>query len=152
GAMSDAVFDEVLRMARRCRRVALAGYGEPLTSPSCLARLRALDAEGIVVHMATNGLALSRSVAEELTALRHLATINVSIDSPDPDVYRAVRGGNVERAMQGLRNLMAVIDDPERVCVSSVAMRATLPSLRAFPGLLAELGVRRYSIQGVVDY
>ncbi len=152
GPIFDAVFEEVLAVARRCRRVIVAGYGEALTNPRCLPMLRALDAEGIDMSIATNGLAVSRSVARALTEIRHLSMINVSIDSPDPDVYRTVRRGNVGRALGGLRNLMAEIDRPERVMVSSVAMRDTLASLVRFPAMLAELGVRRYAVQSVVDY
>ena len=152
GPMRDVVFDEVLRVARRCRSVILAGYGEPLTNPQCLPMLRALDAEGIGVAIATNGIALTSAIAVELVALRHLSLINVSIDSPDPEIYAEVRGGNVSRALQGLRNLMAVIDIPERVVVSAVAMETNLASLVAFPPLLAELGVRRFSLQAVMDY
>jgi radical SAM protein with 4Fe4S-binding SPASM domain len=152
GPMHDLVFDEVLRVARRCRSVILAGYGEPLTNPQCLPMLRRLDAEGIGVAIATNGLALSSAVARELVALQHLSLINVSIDSPDPKTYSDVRGGNVRRALQGLRNLMAVIDDPNRVVVSSVAMESNLASLVAFPALLEELGVKRFGLQAVMDY
>src|SRR5437016_4669763 len=36
GPMTDVVFDELLAIARRCGRVVLAGYGEPLTNPQCL--------------------------------------------------------------------------------------------------------------------
>ena len=149
--MTDVVFDEVLEIARRCRSVILAGYGEPLTNPQCLPLLRAFDAEGINVAIATNGVALTRRVARELAALQCLTFVNVSIDSPDPEVYRAVRGGNVERALRGLRNLMAEMD-PARVVVSAVAMETTLASLVEFPALLAALGVRRFTLQGVVDY
>jgi len=152
GPMVDAVFAEVLAVARRCRRVIVAGYGEALTNPQCLPMLRALDAEGIDMSIATNGIALSPKVARALTEIRHLSMINVSIDSPDPDVYRAVRRGNLHRALTGLRNLMAAIDRPERVMVSSVAMRENLATLVDFPALLAEIGVRRYAVQAVVDY
>jgi radical SAM protein with 4Fe4S-binding SPASM domain len=152
GPMFDAVFDEVLAVARRCRWVIVAGYGEALTNPQCLPMLRALDAEGIDMSIATNGLALSPAVARSLSQIRHLSMINVSIDSPDPDVYRAVRRGNVERALEGLRHLMAEIDRPERVMVSSIAMLETLESLVDFPPLLAEIGVRRFAVQAIVDY
>ena len=152
GPMFDAVFDEVLAVARRCRWVIVAGYGEALTNPQCLPMLRALDAEGIDMSIATNGLALTPAVARSLSEIRHLSMINVSIDSPDPDVYRAVRRGNVHRALDGLRNLMAEIDRPERVMVSSIAMLETLESLVDFPPLLAEIGVRRYAVQAIVDY
>ena len=152
GPMTDVVFDELLDIARRCRRVVLAGYGEPLTNPQCIPMLQALDAEGIDVSMATNGLALSPELARQLVAIRHLTHINVSIDSPDPDVYREVRGGNVRRALQGLRNLMAEIDNRDRVQVSSVALHSNLHTLVEFPALLAELGVRRFTLQALHDY
>jgi len=58
----------------------------------------------------------------------------------------------VHRALGGLRNLMAEIDRPERVMVSSIAMLETIDSLVDFPPLLAEIGVRRYAVQAVVDY
>ncbi len=150
--MSELVFDEVLRLARRCGRVVIAGYGEPLTNPQCIPLLRALDAEGIDIDMATNGTRLTREVSVQLVALSHLRHINVSIDSPDPDVYREVRGGNVDHATRGLRNLMAEVDDPDRVVVSSVVMCANLATLVTFPTMLAELGVRRYYLQAVEDY
>ncbi len=152
GPMFDAVFDEVLAVAHRCRWVIVAGYGEALTNPQCLPMLRALDADGIDMSIATNGLALSPAVARSLSEIRHLSMINVSIDSPDPEVYRAVRRGNVHRALDGLRNLMAEIDRPERVMVSSIAMLETLESLVDFPPLLAEIGVRRFAVQAIVDY
>jgi radical SAM protein with 4Fe4S-binding SPASM domain len=152
GPMTEVLFDEFLQIARGCRRVILAGYGEPLTNPQCLPMLRALDAEDIDMSMATNAIALTPEVARQLVALRHLSLINISIDSPDPEVYRQVRGGNLDRAMQGLRNIMVAIDDPSRVRVSSVAMRITLPSLTRMPAVLAELGVRTFSLQSVMDY
>jgi len=152
GPIFDAVFDEVLAVARRCRWVIVAGYGEALTNPQCLPMLRALDAEGIDMSIATNGIALSRETARSLSEIRNLSMINVSIDSPDPEVYRSVRQGNVHRALDGLRNLMAEIDRPERVMVSSIAMLETLESLVEFPALLAEIGVRRYAVQAIVDY
>src|SRR5579862_5539469 len=40
GPMQPAVFDDVLALARRCGRVIIAGYGEPLTNPNCLPLLR----------------------------------------------------------------------------------------------------------------
>lgn len=152
GPMEDVIFDELLPIARRCGRVLLAGYGEPLTNRQCIPMLRVLNGEGIEIAMATNGLALSPAVSRQLVALEHLRHINVSIDSPDADVYRQLRGAEVGRALQGLRNLMAAIDDPERVTVSSVALRATLPTLVAFPGLLAQMGVRRFILQEAMDY
>jgi radical SAM protein with 4Fe4S-binding SPASM domain len=150
--MTEVVFEELMEIARRCRRVILAGYGEPLTNPQCLPLLRRLDADGIDISMATNGLGITPEIGRQLASIGNLTLINVSIDSPDPDVYRRVRGGNVVRALSGLGNLMAAVDDRHRVVVSSVAMLDTFPTLPAFPALLASLGVTRFAVQAVMDY
>jgi radical SAM protein with 4Fe4S-binding SPASM domain len=152
GAMTEVVFEELLRIARRCRLVVVAGYGEPLADRRCLPLLRALDAEGIGIHLATNGLTLTPSLSRDLAALSHLAHINVSIDSPDADCYREIRGGNVERALAGVGHLMAAVSDPGRVVVSSVAMLRNVRTLVDFPAVLAPLGVRHYRVQGIMEY
>jgi radical SAM protein with 4Fe4S-binding SPASM domain len=151
GPMHDIVFDALLDIARRVRQVIFAGYGEPLTNPRFLSMLRTLDDEGIATSFATNGLMLNGKVARTLAELRHLTLVNVSIDSPDETVYRSVRGGNLRRALAGVRELVTQIG-PERVAVSAVAMDVTLPSIATFPALLASIGVRRFSVQAVHDY
>jgi len=151
GPMQPALFDDVLALARRCGRVIIAGYGEPLTNPNFLPLLHALDAAGVDVAMSTNGIALTDDIARQLAAIGHLSLVNVSLDSPDPKVYRQVRVGSLSRAVQGLANLMKVMD-PERVVVSAVAMTSSLQSIVGFPALLAALGVRRFELQSVMDY
>jgi radical SAM protein with 4Fe4S-binding SPASM domain len=101
--------------------------------------------------MATNGTALSPRICTELAQLSHLIHINVSIDSPDPVIYREIRGGDVQNAFRGVQSLLGCIDNPARVTVSSVMMRSTMASLVEFPRLLAGFGVRRYILQGMID-
>jgi radical SAM protein with 4Fe4S-binding SPASM domain len=151
GPMQPAVFNDVLALARRCGRVIIAGYGEPLTHPKILPMLHALDDAGVDIAMSTNGIALTDDIALQLSAVGHLSLINVSLDSPDPAVYRHVRVGSLNRALQGLASLMKAVD-PERVVVSAVAMTSTLPSIAGFPALLAALGVRRFELQSAMDY
>ena len=59
------------------------------------------------------------------------------VDSPDPEIYHRIRGGPLEKALRGIANLMAEIDDPLRVSVSSVLMSESVASLVAFPPVLA---------------
>jgi radical SAM protein with 4Fe4S-binding SPASM domain len=152
GPMRDVTFDEVLALARRCRQVILAGYGEPFSSPESLPMIRALDAEGINISLSTNGFGITPQIAAELTQLRNVTLINVSIDSPDPSTYVDLRRGSLDRALQGLRNLVEASDDPDRIQVSSVAMASNVETLASFPALLASIGVRRYAVQAVMDY
>jgi radical SAM protein with 4Fe4S-binding SPASM domain len=152
GPMRDAVFEELLDIAKRCGHVILAGYGEPLSNPRCIELLMALEAAAVDIVMATNGLLITPIIAEQLVAITTLRLINFSIDSPDPAVYREVRRGSLRRALRGLEHVMSVIDDPERVMVSAVAMDPTLPTLSRFPEILSAMGVRRFEVQAVMDY
>ncbi len=152
GHMQDVIWQDLLPMARKVGQVMIAGFGEPLVHKGCLPLIRQLDAEGIAVSIVTNGMAITPRTAAELAAIKGLFHINVSIDSPDPAAYYAIRGADVNKALGGLRNLMAAIDDPNRVSVSSVVTAENITTLPAFPPILAELGVRYYVLQELINY
>lgn len=152
GHISDRVWDELMHVAGQAKQVFVAGFGEPFVNPRAVQLLRQLDDAGVKTTVVTNGVAVTPRIARELTGLAHLVHINVSIDSPEPEVYRAIRGGHLAKAVQGLSNLMAAIDNPQRVSVSTVAMSENVESLLGFPPLLAKLGVRNFVLQGLVDY
>jgi radical SAM protein with 4Fe4S-binding SPASM domain len=152
GNAQELSWREVVKMACEIRNVIIAGFGEPLLHPQCLSMMRELDRHSVWMSLATNGTAITLSTAGQLAAIPNLMHINVSIDSPDPATYRAIRGGELEHALRGLRNLMTCIDNPDRVTVSSVAMSSNLATLAQFPPLLAELGVKRYVLQGLAQF
>jgi radical SAM protein with 4Fe4S-binding SPASM domain len=152
GHMQDALWEEILPLARKVGQVMIAGFGEPLVHKGCLPLIRQLDADGVAVSIVTNGMAITPRTAAELAAIKGLFHINVSIDSPDPAAYFAIRGADVSKALGGLRNLMAAIDDPNRVSVSSVVTAENIATLPAFPPILAELGVRYYVLQELINY
>jgi len=151
GHVTESTWERVLPFARRCRQVFIAGYGEPFTNPRCLDLMRDLDAHGVEVSIATNGLVVTPQIASELAKLHHLAEVNVSIDSPDPRIYRHLRGGNFDRAWRGLASVAAALR-PAQVSVSSVLMASNAASLLAMPAALATLGVRHLCVNGVIDY
>lgn len=151
GHVSDEVWARMLRAVAGAPHVLVVGYGENLVNPRWHERLLDIEATGTTITFVTNAIALRPDTARRLAALGNLRHLNVSIDSPDPEVYRAVRGGDVRKALAGLRNAMAELP-ADLVSVSSVAMRDTLPSLTAMPQLLADLGVRHYLLQGLTDY
>ena len=107
GHMSEVVWSELMPLARQAKHVFISGFGEPLTNPRCIDLLQQLNTEGIRTTFVTNGISLSPMTAMQLANLPFLVHINVSIDSPDPATYRQIRGGSLERAVRGLRNLVA---------------------------------------------
>ena len=150
--MSEIVWSELMPLARQVNHVFVAGFGEPLTNPRCLDLLQQLNDEGIKTTLTTNGLALNPATAGRLAGLPFLVHINVSIDSPDQTTYREIRGGNLDRALRGLRNLVAAMPDTSRITVSSVAMRQNVAELADFPPILSGLGITTFIVQGLNDY
>jgi radical SAM protein with 4Fe4S-binding SPASM domain len=151
GHVAEGTWEEILAIARQVRHVIVAGYGEPFTNRRCMDLLRDLDAHGVLLSIATNGLVLTEDIARQLAELTRLHEINVSIDSPDAALYRRLRGGNLARAMTGVRHLVDALR-PDQVAVASVLMAGNAASLEAMPEALADLGVRRFCVNGVVDY
>lgn len=152
GHMQELTWERVRELACWVGRVNLTGYGEPLTNPRFLTCLEELDKLGVFTGFSTNGFFLQPATVARLNALRHLVHVNVSIDSPDPGIYREIRGGELERALSGLRHLAAGLRPPKRVSVSSLVLASNLASLADFPRLLAALGVREYLLQGLIDW
>jgi radical SAM protein with 4Fe4S-binding SPASM domain len=152
GPMSEATWSEVLALAREVKQVVIAGFGEPFSHPRCLALLHDLDSLGARIGVATNGTPLTPDLCRELVAIPNLTHVNVSVDSPDPATYRAIRRGDVGRALAGLRNLMAAVDDPLRVSASCVVTRQSLATLDQLPSVLGTLGVRRLVLQSFIEY
>jgi MoaA/NifB/PqqE/SkfB family radical SAM enzyme len=102
GHISDEIWDELMSVARHTKQVFIAGFGEPFVNPRAVNLLRQLDDAGVKTSIVTNGVALTARIARELTSMAHVVHINVSIDSPDPDVYQTIRGGRLGHALRGL--------------------------------------------------
>jgi radical SAM protein with 4Fe4S-binding SPASM domain len=151
GNIDPAVWREVIAFAAAVGRANVGGYGEPLSNQKCLGYLRELDAAGVRISLTTNATMVNEKIAGELAAMRNLVNVNVSMDSPDPEIYRDIRGGELDPAMRGV-GLLARAMGPDRVTVSSVLMRSNVQSLTAFPARLADIGVSSYVLQGLVDY
>ena len=150
--MSTTIQEAITQVAPAVGQIIVSGYGEPLTDPQCIPFLRELDRLNIVTSMSTNGIALTPAIARQLASLQYLGHLNISIDSPDPQIYREIRGDELGKALRGVSNLMSAIDRPDRVTVSSILMRRNIASLHAFPAILSQLGVQKYVLQGLLDY
>ena len=153
GVMSDDVWSSVRDLGGRIGKVLMTGFGEPFLHPDFLEMLRDLDSRGVVIAFSTNGILVTDDIVHQLDQLKNLAHVNVSIDSPDPDVYREVRRGDVYRALAGLKKLVRGLSEgSSRVTVSSLLMAGTAESLLSFPAILHEAGVRKWHIQSMADW
>lgn len=88
--MSAAVFAAALAWPG-VDSILLYGLGEPLLDPEIFARVRSAKAAGRFVQVSTNATLLDEPRRRELLAAAPDAVI-LSIDAPDAETYRVVRG------------------------------------------------------------
>jgi cyclic pyranopterin phosphate synthase len=84
------------------RKVRLTG-GEPLLRPDIVRLVSLIKATGIRdLSLTTNGIRLA-DMAEDLKKAG-INRVNVSLDTLDPDKYRAItRGGDIHRVLEGIK-------------------------------------------------
>lgn len=106
----DEVIEVIRALARRgLRKVRFTG-GEPLVRPGFLelvARLARAVPEVVEAGITTNGVLLGEQAAA--LRARGVTRFNISLDTLDPDRYRAVTGGGeLARALAGLDAALAI--------------------------------------------
>jgi radical SAM protein with 4Fe4S-binding SPASM domain len=151
GLIEDADWEQVKRLSATAGRIMLVGFGEPMTHPRFVGMLQELDKLGVEVSFSTNGIG-AELIAPRLALIKHLRHVNISIDSPDPKLYEDIRGGDVNRALSGMRAIAAALPDRVDVTVNSVVMKQNVRSLIAFPAILRDAGIRLYALNGLHDY
>ena len=152
GPMQPGIWRRVVGAAAPIGQVIVSGFGEPLLHPEWESLFEDLDSAVSRFSFSTNGFALTDRCAATLATFESLAHVNVSIDSPDPAVYRRVRRDDVNRPLNGLRRLARALRDPSRISVSSILFADSLPSLVRFPALLASLGIRTWVLQSSLEF
>jgi MoaA/NifB/PqqE/SkfB family radical SAM enzyme len=82
--------------------------GEPLLREDMFELLNYAGSLRMRVSIDTNGLALTPEVVKKLK-LAKIANVNISLDSPDPDIHDKLRGvpGCFERAISGIKLCVA---------------------------------------------
>src|SRR5262249_51220101 len=80
-------------------RVILTGFGEPTLHPRFYSLLLDLESAKVQFSFSTNGIAIRASLLELIKNLGNLCHVNVSIDSPDPDLYRKLRGADINKVL-----------------------------------------------------
>ncbi|HNN49734.1 MAG TPA: radical SAM protein [Pseudomonadota bacterium] len=98
-------FETLLAAHPSVEHVELQGEGESLLHPRFFDMVRALRAKNIKVSLISNGSLMSESTAEELVSLG-IEKVSVSMESADPETFRQIRGGKLEKVIAGLSNLM----------------------------------------------
>lgn len=163
-ARLQALVDELAGMG--CRKIHLSG-GEPALRPDLETLIGHIAAHGIRPTLTTNATLITRERARAL-AQAGLKGVNISIDSPAPEVHDRMRGvaGAWKRTIKGARYLRRRLKHGH-IRVNAVISRLNYASLVDLPDLAADLGadflnlipldentgdVRRLSKAQILDY
>ncbi|MDP9417372.1 MAG: radical SAM protein [Actinomycetota bacterium] len=153
GAMAYDVFTRLVDSVPDLERLTLQGLGEPLLSPYLLDMVAYAKQRGIAVGFNSNGMLLTRRVADRLVGLG-LDWLHVSIDGARAETFAAIRAGaELERVGANLRGLY----DAKRAAgaelpwtrVVFVAMRRNIAELPELVRLLASWGVDELRVQNL---
>ncbi|MBL26355.1 MAG: hypothetical protein CMM50_02220 [Rhodospirillaceae bacterium] len=99
-------FWTVLDSFPEIEHIELQGEGEPLLNKDFMRMARAATDRGIRVSIITNGSLLTDSAVEGLIDAR-VAAVRVSIESADPDTFKRIRGGRLDKVIAGIERLLA---------------------------------------------
>jgi MoaA/NifB/PqqE/SkfB family radical SAM enzyme len=135
-------FERTLAQFPGLRHVELQGEGEPLLHPRFFDMLEALRSRGIVMSMITNGSLLTAEAVEQLVA-GGVEKISISIESADPERFRQIRGGKLEKVIDGIARLVAAKRGVRlpRVGFSVTMLRSTATALDGIVALYQRLGM-----------
>jgi radical SAM protein with 4Fe4S-binding SPASM domain len=151
--MDDVVWNKILYIAQRSGcHIIFSGYGEPLCNPNFILYIKKLNSIGITSSFSTNGIMLTKTIADKLRDIKRLSHINISLDSTDPEIYHSIRGADLNQALKGIKTLVNSVEISERtaITISSIVMERNLDSLYKFPKFLSKMKVNKWVLQKLI--
>lgn len=126
------------------QHIELQGEGESLMHPRFLDMVEQARARDIRISFISNGSLLNPEPVDRLLELG-IDKISVSIESPDEEEFRAIRGGKLSKVVRNLEHLMAErarrgLDRPV-VGLSITVLRSTRHRLHEILALYRRLGL-----------
>lgn len=137
----DIMLKTIDELSRGVHAIALCGGGEPLCNPSTLDAMIRCREDELQVGLITNGNLFTNNTMDE--ALRSCSFIRLSVDAPNPTVYKTMHG------IDGFRKLVSDIkyltDNKKETEISAsyLISEANYKSIPSFAKLMNELNVDR---------
>ena len=98
-------FESLLTAHPHVEHVELQGEGESLLHPRFFDMVKVLRVRNVKVSVISNGSLISEAHAQRMVELG-IEKVSVSMESAEPETFRQVRGGKLEKVIAGLTNLM----------------------------------------------
>jgi MoaA/NifB/PqqE/SkfB family radical SAM enzyme len=123
--MDKAIFEKI---PFNRRRLTLCGLGEPLLHPNFIEFIRIAKSRGAGVDFSTNGILLTKDVAERLVSLG-IDEITFSIDGIGEHYEQIRRGSSFERVVDNLKYLHSLSNEnggKPRIQITFVGLTSNL--------------------------
>lgn len=141
--LNASTFSELIERIPHLRIVNFIGLGEPLLNPEVFDILHIARDKNIEAVLTTNASLLTDENIEKIPP--NLRNIAISIDSPSPEEFRRIRGGNLDTVLANLRR-MKKKKSSINIQIQAILMKDTLDSLAGLPELASQVGARRISL------
>jgi len=102
GYISQKLVNKVIDELDENIRVHICGVGEPSLHPEFLEIVLRLRKKFKYVSLVTNGTIFTKYSAKEISSLR-LDKIFFSLDFIDPEIYKKIKGGSLDKVFKGLK-------------------------------------------------
>ncbi len=137
------IIDELAQLG--CRKIHLSG-GEPTLRPNLEDFIAYITSRGIRVTMTTNATLITEKRAYSLSKAG-LRKVNISIDSPNPNIHDRLRGvnGGWQKATKGFRYLRKWLKSGG-MRINTVISQLNYASLVELPSLAAALEADRLNL------
>ena len=106
GKMSLENFKKVYEEIPTIKDLQLNGLGEPLINDDIFEMVKFAKSKGSNVTLTSNCELATKDKAEKLVQ-SGLDVLKISMDSADPAVYSSIRHGHLDRALEGVKNIVS---------------------------------------------
>jgi len=132
-------FRHILNQLPKVRAITLQGCGETLMNPELPDMLTLGQSRNINFTLVTNGILLNQ---RNVRGLNGVSNITVSIDSPDPEKYKEIRGANIDIIINNLKTLKQ-LKKGLSLSIQSILMEDTIGSIPELIALAEEVGAEQ---------
>jgi len=144
GKMSLENFKKVYAQIPTIKDLQLNGLGEPLINEDIFEMIKFAKAKGSSVTLTSNCELATPEAAKKLVE-SGLDVLKISMDSSDPETYSTIRHGHLDKALEGVRNIVAAKrtagKSRPKIWFNSILMASNYEKMLDIIKLGADLGV-----------
>lgn len=105
GSMSFENFKRIYEQIPTIKELQLNGLGEPLLNLDIFKMIKYAKEKGSFTVTTSNCELMTEEKANELVK-SGLGLLKISMDTTDPEYYKQIRNGNLDRALHGIKNIV----------------------------------------------